>query len=127
MVSLRDMCYHIGQLVIAIIVLQLLIALYRRCIRRATSWQHATDTWAIITGASYGVGKEIAFALARRHINGIVTCRKCVVYATNNDDSIVHQYMIDSNISSTISESVNQCGTRDSRKISTMSHTMCCH
>jgi hypothetical protein len=43
-----------------------------RVIRSPTSWHHAKGTWAIITGASYGVGKEIAFSLARRQINGSI-------------------------------------------------------
>ena len=51
------------------------LAVYNRFIREPTSWSAYKGAWAIVTGASDGIGAAYATALAKRGLNVVVMAR----------------------------------------------------
>jgi len=65
----------IGLISLAIILANVAWIIYLRKIRPATDWKAFQGEWAIITGASEGIGKAYAEALAKRRINVVLMSR----------------------------------------------------
>lgn len=67
----------IGLLLIFKKVISLLISLYKTALRPSKDLgkRYGRNTWALVTGSSEGIGKAIAFSLAKRGFNIILSAR----------------------------------------------------
>jgi len=75
MPSLEQAIYSVGIVGSLYLVYRLLWVVWVRLLRPATSWKSFRGEWALVTGASQGIGKCIAIELARRGLNVILLAR----------------------------------------------------
>jgi len=57
------------------VIFTILNSIYIRTLRPPTSWKDYENEWALITGASYGIGEGFAHSLAKRGLNLILVSR----------------------------------------------------
>jgi len=72
---MTQIVWCIGFISLAIILANIVWIVYLRKVRPPTNWSSFQGEWAIITGASEGIGKAYAEALAKRRINVILMSR----------------------------------------------------
>lgn len=70
-----DALAAIGLLVVASSVLSLLLVLYRTLLRGGKNLKKAYGEWAVVTGATDGIGKAMAFEFARKGMNVMLIAR----------------------------------------------------
>jgi 17beta-estradiol 17-dehydrogenase / very-long-chain 3-oxoacyl-CoA reductase len=86
--------YFIGVVTLILVLQWISRAIYNRWIRKPTSWDQYRGHYAVITGASEGIGEAYAEGLAKRGLNLVVMARtktKLDVLA----DKIRSQYQVD--------------------------------
>jgi hypothetical protein len=86
---LDEIIWVTGALCVAYVHYLIFWALYARVLTQPTDWSKYQGEWAVVTGASYGIGLSIAEKLAEKKINVIVIARSKGKNQEENDPIII--------------------------------------
>lgn len=67
----------IGLIIVVKKIISILVIIYKKILRRRRNFikRYGRSSWALVTGSSDGIGKAIAFSLAKRGFNIVLSAR----------------------------------------------------